>query len=232
VPTATTDAGIPTTGGVGNPSGQVPAVQNPNPAPLSGLPGGFGGFLALLLLLGSVLIGLLLPAVRSWLLPAIKPGSPGDGSDKMGAQPHMNDGSDQGIIIVNSNNAAPQPHMDNSIGNPDFNVGTPSESVPGPPDMPGSNQAIDFRMKGSPDAANQFQKADDQFMKFENNLGPDQGGGEQFMKITPDQDSANQFQKGDQLPEPHMNDGANQFQKGNQLPEPHMNDGGSQFMKE
>jgi hypothetical protein len=29
-----------------------------------------------------------------------------------------------------------------------------------------------------------------------------------------------------------MNDGANQFQKGNQLPEPHMNDGGSQFMKE
>jgi len=147
-PTATSAATIPITGGggAGDPNGQLPAVQNPNPSsgymsfPF-GFPGGLAGLIELLLLLGAVLAGLLVPAVRSWLVPAVKPGSFSDGSDKMGAQPHMNDGSDQGIVIVNSDNAAPQPHMDGSIGNPDLNVGTPSEIPPGPPDMPSPTQS-------------------------------------------------------------------------------------------
>jgi len=113
-PTATAAAIIPLTGGggAGDPNGQLPAVQNPNTGsghmsfPF-GFPGGWAGLIGLLLLLGGLLIGLLVPAVRSWLVPAVKPGSFSDGSDKMGAQPHMNDGSDQGIVIVNSNNAAP-----------------------------------------------------------------------------------------------------------------------------
>ncbi|HUI89308.1 MAG TPA: hypothetical protein VLX61_11365 [Anaerolineales bacterium] len=146
-PTATSAATIPLTGGggAGDPNGQLPAVQNLNPGsghmsfPF-GFPGGLAGLMGLLLLLGGLLIGLLVPAVRSWLVPAVKPGSSSDGSDKMGAQPHMNDGSDQGIVIVNSNSAAPQPHTDASIGNPDLNIGTPSEVAPGPTDMPGPTQ--------------------------------------------------------------------------------------------
>jgi len=148
-PTATSAATIPLTGGggAGDPNGQLPAVQNPNTGSSHmsfpfGFPGGLAGLIGLLLLLGGLLIGLLVPAVRSWLVPAVKPGSSLDGSDKMGAQPHMDDGSiGNPDLFDGSDRMGAQPHMDGSIGNPDLNVGTPSEVAPGPPDMPSPTQS-------------------------------------------------------------------------------------------
>jgi len=74
--------------GLNNPNSELPAIQNPGQGSTpSNLPGLLGSIIAVLLILGGLFFGVLLPAIQKR--------SPDDGSDKMGAQPHMNDGADQ-----------------------------------------------------------------------------------------------------------------------------------------
>ena len=90
MPTATVAAVLIPAGGAGlnNPNSELPAIQNPGQgsSPFN-LPGLLGSIIAVLLILGGLFFGVLLPAIQKR--------SPADGSDKMGAQPHMNDGADQ-----------------------------------------------------------------------------------------------------------------------------------------
>ncbi len=135
--TATTDAAVVLPGAGGQTGGStgelVPAVSNPQPAPggmafLFGLPGGLLGPIGLLLLLGIVI------GVGSGRFRTGKGSPVTDGSDKMGAQPHMSDGS---------------------IGNPDFNPGTALGFNP-QPDPPGKvghdlNPGSAFEFNPQPD---------------------------------------------------------------------------------
>ena len=90
LPTAPAAVILIPAGGAGpsNPNSELPAIQNPGQgsSPFN-LPGLLGSIIAVLLILGGLFFGVLLPAIQKR--------SPADGSDKMGAQPHMNDGADQ-----------------------------------------------------------------------------------------------------------------------------------------
>lgn len=108
--TAATTAIPPSAGGggnTGNSSGDLPAVQNPDPgSSSSGTPGWLIGLLVPAVLIALV-AGALIIVVRLWLSGrfinwgdrgGMADGSIGnpdlhDGSDRMGAQPHMNEAS-------------------------------------------------------------------------------------------------------------------------------------------
>ena len=165
MPTAPAAAVLIPAGGAGlsNPNSELPAIQNPGQGSSpSNLPGLLGSIIAVLLILGGLFFGVLLPAIQKR--------SPNDGSDKMGAQPHMNDGADQFLKFEGnpssqfdkasnqflkldgdssnqflkfegSDKMGAQPHMDDgSAYGHDISVkpGSAPETVPGTPIKPPS----------------------------------------------------------------------------------------------
>ena len=68
------------------------------------------------------------------LLPAIQKRSPADGSDKMGAQPHMNDGADQFLKFEGN----PSSQFDKASDQFLKFEGSASETPPEPPTKPPS----------------------------------------------------------------------------------------------
>jgi hypothetical protein len=111
-----------TGGGAGpnNPNSELPAIQNPGQSfSPSNLPGLVGLIIAVLLILGGLFFGLFLPAIQK--------GSPNDGSDKMGAQPHMNDSADQFLKFEGN----PSSHFDKASDQFLKFEGSASELPPG-----------------------------------------------------------------------------------------------------